>query len=185
MKTKKGLKRLIKIEALMADVTERFSNSSLEIQEALRDARSAFARVKEAVTLVASSAAKDSAPVRTTAEKTAPAPVPATAPVAKPAKRKLSAAGKKAIQEGVRRRMAKSREATANTDQPKGKAAPVRKKAAPKKAAPKKAKRNFSAAQREAAAERMRLRWAAKKKAEVNTAPKNSAGKAKKTAKTT
>jgi hypothetical protein len=59
----------------------------------------------------------------------------------------------------------------------------VKPKSALAKAAPKKKRRKFSAAQREAASERMRLRWAAKKKAEVKTAPK-AAGKAKKTAKT-
>ncbi len=61
----------------------------------------------------------------------------------------------------------------------------VKPKSALAKTAPKKKRRwKFSAAQREAASERMRLRWAAKKKAEVKAAPK-AAGKAKKTVKTT
>jgi hypothetical protein len=48
--------------------------------------------------------------------------------------------------------------------------------------APKKKRRNFSAAQREAAAERMRQRWAAKRKAEAK-ATKKAVSKPKKTAK--
>jgi hypothetical protein len=47
---------------------------------------------------------------------------------------------------------------------------------------PKRKRRKFSAAQREAAAERMRQRWAAKKKAEVKSQPK-AVSKPKKTAK--
>lgn len=58
----------------------------------------------------------------------------------------------------------------------------VKPKSALTKTAPKKAKRKFSAAQREAAAERMRQRWAAKKKAEAKAQPK-TASKPKKTAK--
>jgi len=42
----------------------------------------------------------------------------------------------------------------------------------PTTATPKRRKRRFSAAQREAAAERMRQRWAAKKKAEAKSAKK-------------
>jgi hypothetical protein len=56
----------------------------------------------------------------------------------------------------------------------------VKTKSALTKSKPK--KKRWSAAQREAAAERMRLRWAAKKKAEA-TGTKKVAGKAKKTAK--
>jgi hypothetical protein len=125
MKAKKALKRLAKIEALISDVTERFSNTSLQIRGALKDAKAAFARVQEAVSIQASSeAAKDSAPAGKVAKKTAPALV------AKSARKK------------------------------------------PPK---------WNAAQREAAAERMRLRWAAKKKAEVK--PQSKAGsKANKTA---
>ena len=132
MKAKKALKRLAKIEALISEVTERVSKGSLQIQEALQVAKAAFVRVKEAVSSQASSGtAKKSAPIRESAQKTAPAPVPATAPVGKPAKEKP---------------------------------------------------RKWSSAQREAAAERMRQLWAAKKRAEVKSQPK-TASKAKKTAK--
>jgi hypothetical protein len=48
--------------------------------------------------------------------------------------------------------------------------------------APKKKRRKFSKAQREAAAERMRQRWALKKKAEAK-GTKKAVGKAKRTAK--
>jgi hypothetical protein len=58
----------------------------------------------------------------------------------------------------------------------------VKPKSALTKTVPKKGKRKFSAAQREAAAERMRQRWAAKKKAEAKPQPK-TASKSKKTAK--
>ena len=124
MKAKKALKRLAKIEALISDVTERFSKSSLQIREALQNAKAVFARVKEAVSSQASSGtAKDSK-------------APSTE-TPKPARRKLSAAGKKAIQEGVRRRMAQRKEAATNADQSKKKAAPARKKAAAKMVAAK------------------------------------------------
>jgi hypothetical protein len=54
MKTKKALRRLSKIEALISLMTERASKGAPKVQEALRDAKAAFARVKEAVNLQAS-----------------------------------------------------------------------------------------------------------------------------------
>jgi hypothetical protein len=56
----------------------------------------------------------------------------------------------------------------------------VKPKSALNKSEPKKKRRKFSKAQREAAAERMRQRWAAKKKAEAKT---TKMSKSKKTAK--
>ena len=41
MKKQKALKRLAKIEALMSDVTERYSTSSHHVREALQDAKAA------------------------------------------------------------------------------------------------------------------------------------------------
>lgn len=119
MKAKKALKRLAKIEVLLSDVTKRFPNTSLQIQGALKDAKAAFARVKEAVSLqVSAEAANDSkAHSRTTP---------------KPAKRQLSPVVKQAIQERVPGRMAKKTEATANATQSTKKAVPARKKAAAK-----------------------------------------------------
>ena len=49
MKAKKVLKRLAKIEALISDVTDRYSNCTAQIREALQDAKAAFTRVKKAV----------------------------------------------------------------------------------------------------------------------------------------
>ena len=48
MKAKKALKRLAKIDALISDVTERYSKGGLQIREALQDAKAAFGRAKEA-----------------------------------------------------------------------------------------------------------------------------------------
>jgi hypothetical protein len=54
MKANKALKRLAKIEALMLDVTERYS-ASAPIREVLQDAKAAVTRAKEAVSFQASS----------------------------------------------------------------------------------------------------------------------------------
>jgi hypothetical protein len=121
MKAKKALKRLAKIETLISDLTERYSKGALQIREALQDAKTAFGRVKEAVSLQASSG---------TVKKGALA-------------RKKNAAKKP------------------------GKSSTALTASAP---APKTKRPNFSAAQREAAAERMRQRWAAKKQAVTEAA---------------
>src|SRR5665213_296997 len=55
MKANKALKRLAKIEALMSDVTERYSASAPHLRKVLQDAKAAVARAKEAVGLQASS----------------------------------------------------------------------------------------------------------------------------------
>ena len=55
MKANKALKRLAKIEALISDVTERYSKGAVEVRKALQDAKVAFARVKVAVSSQASS----------------------------------------------------------------------------------------------------------------------------------
>ena len=47
MKAKKILKRIAKIESLMSKVTERSSASAPHIQELLREAITAIARVEE------------------------------------------------------------------------------------------------------------------------------------------
>jgi DnaK suppressor protein len=65
MKANKALKRLAKIEALMADMTERYSASAPHIREVLQDAKAAVGRAREAVSLQASSGtAKKAAPAR-------------------------------------------------------------------------------------------------------------------------
>ncbi len=55
MKANKALKRLAKIEALMSDVAERYSESVPHIREVLQHAKAAVTRAKEAVGLQASS----------------------------------------------------------------------------------------------------------------------------------
>ena len=77
MKANKALKRLAKIEALLSDVSERYSSGAVPVREALRDAKAALARVKNAVS--------------SQAAKTSKSPSKAKAEPAKP-KRRLSAA---------------------------------------------------------------------------------------------
>ena len=105
MKANKALKRLSKIETLMSVVSERYSAGESHIREMLQDAKAAVARVKEAVSLQASSvkAKKSAKPKR------------------------------KAGQEAPRRRRAHARAAVAKTARVTRKVAPARKKAAVKK----------------------------------------------------
>jgi hypothetical protein len=121
MKAKKALKRLAKIDALMSDVTERYSASAPFIRELLRDAKVAVERAREIVSLQA----RPKNPLVKSSES-------APAEPAKP-KRKLSAAGRKAIREALQRRWAQKRAATTKTA-PK-KVVSARRKAAAKKAA--------------------------------------------------
>ena len=97
MKTNKALKRLAKIEALISDMTERYS-SAPHIREALQDAKAAVARAKEAVSLQRS-AGKAKNP---TAKHSKP-PSKAKPEPSKP-KRKLSAAGRTAIIAATKKR---------------------------------------------------------------------------------
>jgi hypothetical protein len=64
MKANKAVKRLAKIEALMSDVTERYSASAPHIREMLQDAKAAVTRAKEAVSLQASSGKAKSPPAK-------------------------------------------------------------------------------------------------------------------------
>ncbi len=122
MKANKALKRLAKIEALISDVSERYSSGPSHVREAIQDAMAAFARVKAVVNSQA--ARRPPVKLKKVAAKNAGAKAKQ--------KRRLSAAGRKAIQE-ARRRWAKKRAATTNADQATMKAAPARKKAAAKK----------------------------------------------------
>jgi hypothetical protein len=121
MKANKALKRLAKIEALMSDVTERYS-SAPHIREVLQDAKAAVTRAKEAVSLQASSGTAKNPLV-----KHSKPPSKATPEPSKP-KRKLSAAGRKAIIAATNKRWARVRAAKAQQEKA------VRKKAAGKKA---------------------------------------------------
>jgi hypothetical protein len=76
MKANKVLKRLAKIEALVSDVTARFSAGAPHVSGVLKDLKAAVARVKEAVSAHVA--------LRTTKKKTTPA-------------RKKAAARKKAV----------------------------------------------------------------------------------------
>jgi hypothetical protein len=55
MKTKKALKRLTHSEDLISDVIERYSADAPEMRQQLLDAKAAVGRVKDAVSLKASS----------------------------------------------------------------------------------------------------------------------------------
>ena len=57
MKTNKALKRLTKIEALMEDLTERYSAGASHLEEALQHAKAAVVRAKETVSLHVSAVA--------------------------------------------------------------------------------------------------------------------------------
>lgn len=63
MKASKALKRLAKIEALISDLTERYSKGAVQIREALQDAKAAFAHVKTTIRSQVSSNKAKRAPV--------------------------------------------------------------------------------------------------------------------------
>jgi hypothetical protein len=72
MKANKALKRLSKIESLMADVAERFSASAPHLQEALKDLKAAMLSVKEAVKVQTSPpAATERSPKKASSKKAA------------------------------------------------------------------------------------------------------------------
>ena len=99
MKANKALKRLTKIETLIADLTARYSPTAPRIREVLQDAKAAVARAKEALSLQAAKAdrgAKKAAPAR---KKAAVKKAAAKATIAKSAKKRApikKAAKKKA-----------------------------------------------------------------------------------------
>ena len=106
MKTNKALKRLAKIEALMSAVTKRYSASTPHTRKALQDVKAAVTRAMEAVSLQASAGKAKNPPVKPSKR-----PSKATPELSKP-KRKLSAAGRKAISEAAKRRWAAKRAET-------------------------------------------------------------------------
>ena len=103
MKTNKARKRLAKIEALISDLTERYSVSAPRIRDLLQNARVAVTRAKEAVGLQASSGTAKNSPV-TESKLISKAPPELSKP-----KRKLSAAGRKAIIAATKKRWALKR----------------------------------------------------------------------------
>ena len=125
MKAKKVLKRIAKIEALISEVTEQSSQSALNVRELLRDAKAAVIQAKEAVQASSGTATNPPSKGAKPSAKATPEP-------SRP-KRRLSAAGRKAISEATKKRWAATRAAAA-------KAAPaLTKKAAVKKTVAKKA----------------------------------------------
>ena len=111
MKANKALKRLAKIEALISDMTERYSKGALYIRKALQDAKAAVARVKEAVS---PSQAARRAPVKRKKAAAKPSKAKAakkSAPIKKAAKK---AAAKKAAPAPVRKNPATVRKAPAS-----------------------------------------------------------------------
>ena len=132
MTSKKILKRIAKIEALIAKLTERSSVSAPDIQELLRDAKAAISRAKKAVSLQASSGTAPHPPVKHSQPTSKATPEPP-----KP-KRKLSAAGRKAISEATKKRWAVKRAAAVKVVPTVAKKAAVKKVAA-RKATPVKA----------------------------------------------
>jgi hypothetical protein len=168
MKANKALKRLAKIEALMSDVTGRYSASAPHIREVLQAAKTAVTRAKEAVRLQASSGAAKNPPVKHSKATSKATPEPPRP------KRKLSAAGRKAIIAATKARWARVRAesagATKTTQPAVAKKAPLkkgsRKKIAVKKASAKAVKKTV---------EKAPTKVAAKKAAPKKSAPATTA----------
>jgi 1,2-phenylacetyl-CoA epoxidase PaaB subunit len=102
MKANKALKRLARIEELMSDVTDRYDVGAPSIREALRDAKDAVTRAKEAVSLHVFSTATNS-PVKSSK------PVSKSTPGLRKSKQKLSAEGTPAKKEAPKRTALKKR----------------------------------------------------------------------------
>ena len=119
MKANKALKRLAKIEALMADVTERYSASAPHLREVLQDAKAAITRAKEAVSVQSFSGRAKTPPA-----KHAKPPLQATPEPAKP-KRRLSTEGMKRIVAATKKRWALKRAEAANPPAAQKQAAPA------------------------------------------------------------
>ncbi|HVZ16977.1 MAG TPA: hypothetical protein VG897_07665 [Terriglobales bacterium] len=100
MKTRKVNKRLSKLDALLLDLSEKYSKGALHVHAALEGVKVAVAHLRTAVISENSSDG---------AAKSSPPPAPRT----KPAKKKLSAAHKRTMQEGTRRRAVVKKSATA------------------------------------------------------------------------
>jgi hypothetical protein len=98
MKANKILKRIARIEVLMSKLTEGSSASAPHVRKLLRDAREAVIRAKEAVQ--ASSGKAKHLPAKH------PQPTSKATPEPSKPKRKLSAAGRKAIVAATKRRWA-------------------------------------------------------------------------------
>ena len=127
MKANKALKRLARIEALITDMTERYSADAPRIREALQNAKVAVTQAKETVRLQVPSGNAKKPPVKQ------PKVMAEAAPELSEPKRRLSAAGREAIIAATKKRWALKKAETA-------KSTPA-KTAAPKKVAVKKVAR--------------------------------------------
>jgi hypothetical protein len=105
MKDNKALRRLSKIESLMSDVTQRFSGP-VALQRVLHDAMAAVTQAKDAMSKRVSSGTPKNAPVKN--------PKPTSKETREP-RRKLSAAGRKAIAAATKRRWALKRQEAAES----------------------------------------------------------------------
>jgi hypothetical protein len=106
MKANKALKRLAKIERLMSEVAKRFSTSGPHLRETLNDLKAAVARVKEAVTEHAASAAAKKKPVSPGKKAVVAKQVAAKHSKAKAAKKRAPA--KKAARKSAAKKAARS-----------------------------------------------------------------------------
>src|SRR5258706_15999295 len=89
MEAPKALKRLAKIEALLSDVTARYSVHGSDTRKVLQDASAAVARAKEIVSLQAAGPARKKAAAKK-AEGTTAKTAKKRAPIKKAAKRKAA-----------------------------------------------------------------------------------------------
>jgi hypothetical protein len=115
MKPNKVHKRLAKIEAMITDLTERYSKGPVHIREALQDAKAAIAHVKEAVS--SGMAKKAAADPKKAAVKKAATKAPA-AKTSKKSKSMKKAAKKTAAKKGAAKKKAAKKKAPAPVHKP-------------------------------------------------------------------
>ena len=177
MKANKALKRLAKIEALMSDVTERYSARGPGTRKMLQNAEAAIVRAKAAVNLEASPR-----PAKTRLVERSRRPSKTTPEPTKP-KRKLSAAGRRASKAALQRRRAQKLAEAQKAQRFAKKAAPARKNAIVKKVtakpsttkAAKKAAPLKKAAVKRAAVKRAVIKQPVEQAVVTTTAPPTSA----------
>jgi hypothetical protein len=105
MKANKVRKRLAKIEAMISDLTERYSKGAFHIREALQNAKAAVAHAKEAVLSQVSSEKANRSPVKR--KKAAVKKAAVRTPTAETAKK--SAPIKKAVKKAAAKKTAPAR----------------------------------------------------------------------------
>jgi hypothetical protein len=131
MKVNKALKRLTKLEAILADVTARYSSAGSSVKEALHDAKVAVSRAKQAVR--ADDAAKP--PIVTSPGVKQPSVKPQAKPLPEVAKKPV----RRISEEGLKRIVAATKKRWALKHAEAAKAAGAAKKSTAKPVAAKKA----------------------------------------------